>query len=82
MAALDIMVGDENGNLNLSANVTRSAFVKMAVAASPYRATVGDTTAVSPILTCPIPTGLPLMWSRCLRRLRQRLSGRHLPAQQ
>lgn len=48
MAALDIMVGDENGNLNLSANVTRSAFVKMAVAASPYGATVGDTTAVSP----------------------------------
>ena len=48
MAALDIMVGDENGDLNLSATVTRAQFVKMTVAASPMADTVGDTTAVSP----------------------------------
>ena len=34
LAALDIMVGDENGNLNLDRAVTRAEFTKMAVAAS------------------------------------------------
>lgn len=48
MAALDIMVGDENGNLNLSAPVTRAEFVKMTVAASSMAGTVGGSTAVSP----------------------------------
>ncbi len=46
LAALDIMVGDENGSLNLSAPVTRAEFVKMLMAASPV--SVGDETAVSP----------------------------------
>lgn len=46
MAALEIMVGDGNGNLNLSAPVTRAEFVKMLMAASPI--SVGSTTAVSP----------------------------------
>ena len=35
--ALGIMVGDENGNLNLSANVTRAQYAKMLVAASKYK---------------------------------------------
>ncbi len=34
---LEIMNGDENGNLNLSVNVTRSEFVKMAICASTYK---------------------------------------------
>ncbi len=41
LAALDIMVGDEDGELNLGANVSRSEFVKMAVAATPAGAGVG-----------------------------------------
>ena len=35
--ALEIMQGDENGNLKLDAAVTRAQFVKMAVAASVYK---------------------------------------------
>lgn len=46
LAALDIMVGDQNGDLNLSAPVTRAEFVKMLMAASPV--SVGDVTYVSP----------------------------------
>ena len=34
--ALGIMVGDSNGNLNLSSGVTRAEFAKMLVMASPY----------------------------------------------
>ena len=46
LSALDIMTGDENGSLNLSAPVTRAEFVKMLMAASPI--SVGDVTYVSP----------------------------------
>ena len=46
LAALDIMTGDESGNLNLSAPVTRAEFVKMLMVASPI--SVGDVTYVSP----------------------------------
>ena len=46
LAALDIMTGDESGDLNLSAPVTRAEFVKMLMAASPI--SVGDVTYVSP----------------------------------
>ena len=46
LSALDIMTGDENGDLNLSAPVTRAEFVKMLMAASPI--SVGDVTYVSP----------------------------------
>lgn len=46
LAALDIMTGDENGDLNLSAPVTRAEFVKMLMAASPI--SVGDVNYVSP----------------------------------
>ena len=45
--ALGIMTGDENGNMNLYANVTRAQFAKMMVAASPYKDTVGDDTGYS-----------------------------------
>ncbi len=48
MAALDIMVGDEKGNLSLDSHVNRAQFVKMAVAASPYGTSIGGQTAVSP----------------------------------
>ena len=48
LAALDIMVGDASGNLNLDASVTRAEFTKMAVAASTSRDAVGDTVAVKP----------------------------------
>lgn len=44
---LGIMNGDENGDLNLDANVTRSAFIKMAVAASVYKDYVGDNSNLS-----------------------------------
>ena len=46
LSALDIMTGDESGDLNLSAPVTRAEFVKMLMAASPI--SVGDVTYVSP----------------------------------
>mgnify|MGYP000105436721 CR=1 FL=1 len=48
LAALNIMVGDQNGNLNLSNNVTRAEFTKMAVMASPLGEGVGGSTNVSP----------------------------------
>ncbi len=47
MGALEIMQGDEHGNLNLDKKVTRAEFVKMAVAASSHKNEVGAT-PVSP----------------------------------
>ena len=48
LAALDIMVGDQNGDLALDRTITRAEFTKLAVAASISRDTVGDTVAVKP----------------------------------
>lgn len=48
LAALDIMVGDENGDLALERTITRAEFTKMTVAASTSRDTVGDTVSVKP----------------------------------
>ena len=48
LSALDIMVGDEDGNLNLEATITRAEFTKLVMAASPQRESVGDTASVSP----------------------------------
>lgn len=48
LAALDIMVGDENGDLRLDASISRAEFTKMAVAASTSRDSVGDTVSVKP----------------------------------
>ena len=48
LAALDIMVGDEKGDLALDRSITRAEFTKLAVAASTSRDTVGDTVAVKP----------------------------------
>ena len=48
LAALDIMVGDQNGDLALERTITRAEFTKLAVAASTSRDTVGDTVAVKP----------------------------------
>jgi hypothetical protein len=46
--ALGILNGDENGDLNLSDNVTRAQFAKMMVAASSYKDTVSATASASP----------------------------------
>lgn len=48
LAALDIMVGDQNGNLNLSSTVTRAEFTRMVISASPFRDSAGDAASVSP----------------------------------
>lgn len=48
LAALDIMNGDQNGDLHLERNVTRAEFVKLVVAASVYADSVGPTASVSP----------------------------------
>ena len=46
--ATGIMVGDENGNMNLGNNVTRAEFAKMMVAASIYKDTIGEGSNISP----------------------------------
>lgn len=46
--ALGIMTGDENGNLNLTNNVTRAEFAKMLVKASVYRDSVQEGSGSSP----------------------------------
>ncbi|MBE6988667.1 MAG: S-layer homology domain-containing protein [Ruminococcaceae bacterium] len=46
--ATGIMVGDESGNMNLNANVTRAEFAKMMVAASIYKDTIGEGSNISP----------------------------------
>ncbi len=48
LAALDIMVGDQSGDLRLGASVTRAEFTKMVIAASPYRDSAGEAASVSP----------------------------------
>lgn len=48
LAALDIMVGDKQGNLNLDRTITRAQFTKMTIAASTSRDAVGDAVAVKP----------------------------------
>lgn len=45
--AMGIMTGGQNGNMNLSANVTRAEFAKMMVAASKYKDGVGTGVGVS-----------------------------------
>ncbi len=44
---LEIVKGDENGNLNLDAPVTRAEFVKMALCASTYKDTADETLSYS-----------------------------------
>ncbi len=48
LAAMGVLNGDAKGNLNLDANVTRAAFTKMAVAASPYKDMATSAAHVSP----------------------------------
>ena len=43
-----IMIGDENGNMNLSKSVTRAEFAKLLVAASSYKDSVGNGSGFSP----------------------------------
>ena len=48
LAALDIMTGDENGDLHLDQPVTRAEFTKLTMAASAYADSVGPTASISP----------------------------------
>lgn len=48
LAALDIMTGDQYGNLMLERTVTRAEFTKLSVSASPMGKNVGSATTVSP----------------------------------
>lgn len=45
---LEIMVGDETGQLHLERGVTRGEFTKLLVCASPYKGSVGDAAATDP----------------------------------
>ncbi|MBQ9980358.1 MAG: S-layer homology domain-containing protein [Oscillospiraceae bacterium] len=48
LSTLGVMNGDEKGELNLSAGVTRAQFAKMAVTASAYADVAGSNTGISP----------------------------------
>ncbi len=48
LAALDVMVGNESGDLMLTRPVTRAEFTKMVLAMSAYRDSAGNETSVSP----------------------------------
>ncbi len=47
VAALEVMTGDENGDLNLESLVSRAEFAKIAVAMSPYRNMVAQGSSTS-----------------------------------
>ncbi len=49
---LKIMVGNENGNMELDKNVSRAEFAKIAVAMSQYRKTVALNSTISVFLDC------------------------------
>ena len=53
IGALGIMTGDENGNLNLTKNVTRAEFARMLVAASTYKDKVSAVSNSSPFKDVP-----------------------------
>lgn len=48
LSALDIMSGDENGNLDLGRTISRAEFTRMVISASPYREAAGDAASVAP----------------------------------
>lgn len=48
LSALEIMTGNEHGDMMLARRVTRAEFTKLVVAASPYGKSVGASTSVSP----------------------------------
>ncbi len=48
LKSLNIVHGDENGNMNFYDNVTRAEFSKMAIASSSYRNSVAVTSNISP----------------------------------
>lgn len=50
---MSIMTGDENGNLNLTKNVTRAEFARMLVAASTYKDKVSAVSNSSPFKDVP-----------------------------
>lgn len=45
---LEIMEGDQNGDLNLGSYITRAEFTKLLVAASPYKDSISDTAGTDP----------------------------------
>ena len=48
LSALDIMTGDENGDLHLERTITRAEFTRMVISASPYRDSAGASASVAP----------------------------------
>lgn len=48
LSALDIMTGDESGDMGLDRTITRAEFTKLVIAASPLRDNVGPETATDP----------------------------------
>ena len=48
LSILEVMNGDENGELHLTRNVTRAEFVKLVISASPYKDAGTGTTQYSP----------------------------------
>ena len=48
LSELNIMVGDDDGNLRLDDNVSRAEFAKIAVASSSYKATGATGLKVAP----------------------------------
>ena len=77
LAALDIMAGDDRGNLRLDAAVTRAEFTKLTVAASTYRDSVGPTASVSPYPDVP-KNNWAAPWVQCAKEkglVRGNLSG-------
>lgn len=48
LAALDIMKGNEDGDMMLDRTMTRAELVKLTMAASPYQDSVGESASVSP----------------------------------
>ena len=51
LSELNIMVGDDDGNLRLDDNVSRAEFAKIAVASSSYKDTVATLLKMLHILT-------------------------------
>ena len=58
--ALGIMVGDDQGNMQLDRTVTRAEFITMAVKASPNGDQV-ENPLLPPTPTYPTPTGQPAL---------------------
>ncbi|MEG0765655.1 MAG: S-layer homology domain-containing protein [Pseudoflavonifractor sp.] len=66
LAALDIMTGDDKGDLQLDRSITRAEFTKLTIAASPYREKVGPTASVAPYPDLP-KANWAAPWVQCAK---------------